>query len=236
MTTEKRTKELNLTIEKVGATEKGSTITVTVPWSKFPTELRIPQDAKHAKELLPGTTWAFVLKQGNKRKAQDGKEYDGSKDWHWWWDFDGVMPVSASSSSQPPATPPLDGTEQAPGSPKKQWAEFRTPEQMIRGQALECATALACALVAKGETMRSNEVMLVAGKYEHYLATGELPRMPVQAVAPLQTPAQAPASRESGKESQPRSLTKEEQKPAPKAKPVTWPPGEPDNVVDETQI
>lgn len=74
--------------------------------------------------------------------------------------------------------------------------EFRTPEQIIRTYALECATTLATALIAKGLEMKSSEVMLVASKYAEYITTGNAPTAPKQAQA-LER-ADAPASAQPG--------------------------------------
>lgn len=147
------------------------------PGMKFPDSF-YGKDWDMVKPVQPGTVYVLQLERGRLRK--DAREGSANA-WDYWENPVAIRPATAQEQAAKPA--PAAPQAVSPPSPR---GEFRTPEQIIRCVALEHATALAVALIGKGaDTMRSSEVMLVASKYEAYIATGERPA-PVQAPAPQQ--------------------------------------------------
>ena len=113
--------------------------------SKYPTTVYIPVDVT----LRKGQTVSVSLKQGKLAK----EDYDGTAYWHFQWRWDGL-----STHAEPQAAPSAqEPRHEAPGAPDRylgaDHAPFRSPAQIIRGEAF-------------GLALRRLEIELVASKTE----------------------------------------------------------------------
>ena len=150
------------------------------PGMKFPDSIYGKVDTEGmVKGLLPGQHCVFVLDRGNLKKNRS----EGSLDpWDYYENLVEVKPLSGgivAAIMAEAAAQPLSGSP-----PPGNRAEFRTPEQMIRGVALEHATALGVALIGHGERVRSPEIIRVARLYEKYQLTGDVPPTPLMPSMP----------------------------------------------------
>ena len=113
------TQTLNLRVDAVAHVERGWKCTLAVPWSQYPVDVVVPPDHPLAAKLAPGTVWAWTLKRGNLRKGKDGSTPDGTKEYHYWWNF-GELAVPQAAPDEPAPARPQAATDLRASSIERQ--------------------------------------------------------------------------------------------------------------------